>query len=69
MNPLTGSIEVNGLSILDVTDPSAPEMLSHVPPTGDEASGTQHVQVCDGSMLPNGDPDQVYAVRTNNELA
>ena len=68
MNPLTGSIEVNGLSILDVTDPSAPEMLSHVPPTGDEASGTQHVQVCDGSMLPNGDPDKVYAVRTNGLL-
>ena len=68
MNPLTGSIEVNGLSILDVTDPSAPEMLSHVPPTGDEASGTQHVQVCDGSMLPNGDPDKVYAVRTNGQL-
>ncbi len=68
MNPLTGSIEVNGLSILDVTDPSAPEMLSHVPPTGDEASGTQHVQVCNGSMLPNGDADKVYAVRTNGQL-
>jgi hypothetical protein len=68
MNPLTGSIEVNGLSILDVTDPSAPEMLSHVPPSADEASGTQHVQVCDGSTLPNGDPDKVYVVRTNGQL-
>ncbi len=65
MNPLTGSIEANGMSILDVTDPSAPEMLSHVPPSADGASGTQHVQVCDGSMLPNGNPGKVYAVRTN----
>jgi len=56
------------MSILDVTDPSAPEMLSHIPPSADEASGTQHVQVCDGSTLPNGDPDKVYAVRTNGQL-
>lgn len=68
MNPLTGSIEVNGLSILDVTDPGVPEMLSHVPPSADEASGTQHVQVCDGSTLPDGDPDKVYVVRTNGQL-
>ena len=68
INPLTGRLEVNGLSILDVTDPGSPEMLAHVPPTGDEASGTQHVQVCDGSALPEGDPDKVYAVRTNGLL-
>ena len=44
-------------------------MLAHVPPTGEEASGTQHVQVCDGGVLPEGDPDRVYAVRTNGLLA
>ncbi len=65
MNPDTGVLEVNGMSILDVTDPSTPVLLRHVPPTGDEASGTQHLQVCDGSMLPNADPDRVYLVRTN----
>ncbi|MCZ6476372.1 MAG: hypothetical protein O6700_08625 [Gammaproteobacteria bacterium] len=69
MNPDTGVVEVNGMSILDVTDPSAPVLLRHVPPTGDQASGTQHVQVCDGSMLPNGDPDRVYLVRTNGLLS
>ncbi|TDJ28659.1 MAG: hypothetical protein E2O55_04605 [Gammaproteobacteria bacterium] len=69
MNPDTGVIEVNGMSILDVTDPSAPVLLRHVPPTGDQASGTQHVQVCDGSMLPNGDPDRIYLVRTNGLLS
>ncbi len=67
MNPLTGRVEVNGMSILDVTDPGSPEMLSHVPPTAEGESGTQHVQVCDGSALPNGDPDKVYALRTNGQ--
>lgn len=69
VNPLTEQMEVNGLSILDVTDPAVPVMLAHVPPTGDEASGTQHVQVCDGEVLPEGDADRVYAVRTNGLLA
>lgn len=65
VNPLTGRDEVNGLSILDVTDPRAPRMLRHVPPTRPEASGTQHVQVCDGARLPAGDSGRVYLVRTN----
>jgi hypothetical protein len=69
MNPATGVVETNGMSILDVTDPSNPKMLRHVPPTGDEAKGTQHVQVCNGSDLPNGDPDRVYLVRTNGLLS
>jgi hypothetical protein len=68
-NPLTGMEERNGLSIVDVTDPAAPELLSHVPPTGSEANGTQHVQVCDGSALPNADPAKVYAVRTNGNIS
>ena len=65
LNPQTGEVEVNGLSILDVTDPAAPVYLVHVPPTGPEASGTQHVQVCDGRMLPRADSSKVYAIRTN----
>lgn len=69
LNPATGRVEVNGLSILDVTDPSAPVYLAHVPPTGSEANGTQHVQVCDGRALPNADPARVYALRTNGALS
>ncbi|MBI4520932.1 MAG: hypothetical protein HY701_08840 [Gemmatimonadetes bacterium] len=65
LNAMTGQVEVSGLSILDVTDPAAPVYLTHVPPTGTEARGTQHVQVCDGRALPNGDPGKVYAIRTN----
>jgi hypothetical protein len=68
-NPATGKIEKNGLSILDVTDPAAPRYLAHVPPTGDVANGTQHVQVCDGSALPSADRSKVYAMRTNGLLS
>ncbi len=69
LNPATGLIERNGLSIVDVTDPARPTYLTHVPPTGPEASGTQHVQICDGSALPNGDDTKVYAIRTNGALS
>jgi hypothetical protein len=68
MNPLTGVTEVNGMSILDVTDPSNPQLLHHEPPSGTEASGTQHVQICDGSVLPNADPTKTYLARTNGLL-
>ncbi|HUQ52176.1 MAG TPA: hypothetical protein VM692_08130 [Gammaproteobacteria bacterium] len=68
LNLATGYLEKNGLSILDVTDPAKPQYLAHMPPTGPEASGTQHVQVCDGSALPNGDDAKVYAIRTNGLL-
>ena len=68
LNPITGLLEKNGLSILDVTNPAAPTYLAHLPPTGDEASGTQHVQICDGSALPNADRGKVYAIRTNGQI-
>lgn len=68
MNPLTGVTEVNGMSILDVTDPAAPVLLHHEPPTGTEANGTQHVQICDGADLPDADPSKVYLMRTNGLL-
>jgi len=69
LNPQTGKVEKNGLSIVDVTNPAAPKYLAHVPPTGNEASGTQHVQVCDGSALPHADRSKVYAIRTNGLLS
>src|SRR3954471_16199492 len=31
VNPLTGRLEENGTSILDVTDPQAPKLLAHIP--------------------------------------
>jgi hypothetical protein len=68
LNPITGLLEKNGLSILDVTNPAKPLYLAHLPPTGPDASGTQHVQVCDGSALPGADAARVYAIRTNGQL-
>jgi hypothetical protein len=68
LNPITGLLEKNGLSILDVTDPAKPLYLAHMPPTGAEASGTQHVQVCDGRALPSADDAKVYAIRTNGQV-
>ncbi|MDH3371757.1 MAG: hypothetical protein OEM85_00115 [Gammaproteobacteria bacterium] len=68
MNPMTNEVEVNGLSVLDVTDPGSPELLLHRPPTSPDASHSQHVQICDGAVLPNGDPDRTYLARTDGNL-
>ena len=68
LNTQTGEVEVNGMSILDVTDAATPELLGHIPPTS-PARGTQHVQVCDGSNLPEGNPDKTYLLRTNGLLS
>ena len=48
-NPLTGADEDNGTSIVDVTDPSRPKYLAHVPglPGGPEQGGAQMARVCD----------------------
>src|SRR5262250_1224250 len=51
LNPLTGKVEPNGTSIVDVTDPRNPKYLAHIPgsPEGaGEAGGAQMVRVCDG---------------------
>ncbi|PYO32145.1 MAG: hypothetical protein DMD86_12240, partial [Candidatus Rokuibacteriota bacterium] len=65
-NPLTGSDEDNGTSIVDVTDPARPRYLVHIPglPGGPEQGGAQMARVCDrqgktyllrtlGNSLPN----------------
>ena len=51
LNPLTGQAEFNGTSIVDVTDPSKPKYLFHIPgQEGNfEAGGAQMTRVCDGS--------------------
>jgi hypothetical protein len=65
-NPLTGADEINGTSILDVTDPRAPRYLAHVP--GEEglgeSGGAQMVRVCSGRELPRGERDRFYLLRT-----
>jgi hypothetical protein len=66
LNPLTGQAEFNGTSIIDVTDPSKPKYLFHIPGQAGnfEAGGAQMTRVCDGSALPKGDRNAVYLLRT-----
>src|SRR5499427_7741848 len=50
MNPLTGRAEFNGTSIVDVTDPTKPKYLKHIPAVQGlgEAGGAQMVRTCAG---------------------
>jgi hypothetical protein len=65
LNPLTGQLEFNGTSILDVTDPAHPRYLAHIPgtPGNYEQGGAQMTRVCDGSALPKGDAEKTYLLR------
>ncbi len=64
-NPMTGVIEQNGTSIVDVTTPGNPVYLKHIPGgTGvGEAGGAQMVRACNGSDLPHGVAGKVYILR------
>jgi hypothetical protein len=64
LNPLTGKEEVNGTSIVDVSDPAHTVYLAHIP-TGTErgTGGAQMVQVCSGNELPKGVPGKWYLLR------
>jgi hypothetical protein len=58
LNPLTGAVESNGTSIIDVTDVHRPKFLYHIPGPAPingsfSAAGSQMVRVCGGSTLPN----------------
>jgi len=55
LNPLTGQMESNGTSILDVTNPKSPKYLAHIPgPAGSiDAGGSQMARVCSGDVLPS----------------
>jgi hypothetical protein len=70
LNPLTGSDEDNGTSVVDVTDPARPRYLVHIPGPagGSEQGGAQMARVCDrlgktwllrtfGNSVPNSGHD------------
>src|SRR5688572_30632088 len=61
LNPLTGNVENNGTSIVEVTDPRNPIYLRHIPgPSGvGEAGGAQMVRVCNGTELPGVTPADI----------
>jgi hypothetical protein len=70
-NPLTGAVELNGTSILDVTDPRAPKYLHHIPGAAGEAEagGAAMVRVCAGDALPRAVKGRWYLLRTRGRLA
>ena len=65
LNPLTGKMEHNGTSIIDVTDPKVPRILAHVP--GEEGlaeqGGAQMVRICSGADLPRANKGKFYMLR------
>ena len=72
MNSLTGVVEPNGTSIVDVTDPAKPKYLAHIPGSaegGDEGGGAQMVRVCSGDVLPHGGRGKWYLLRPNGDKA
>jgi hypothetical protein len=71
LNPLTGKMEDNGTSIIDVTDVKKPKYLHHVP--GEEGlaeqGGSQMVRVCSGATLPKADKSKFYMLRVYGNQA
>ena len=67
LNPMTGKMEPNGTSIVDVTDPKHPKYLVHIPgETKDrqgEFGGASMVRTCSGNDLPHGDKGKYYMLR------
>jgi hypothetical protein len=55
LNTLNNTVEKNGTSIVDVTNPRRPKFLFHIPgPSGvGEAGGAQMVRACSAKELPN----------------
>jgi hypothetical protein len=62
-NPLTGVVEPNGTSIIDVTNPRRPVQLFHIPGVPGGAQDNSMVRVCAGSSLPHGVPGKFYMLR------
>jgi hypothetical protein len=70
LNPLTGKVENNGTSLIDVTDVAHPKLISHIPT--DSGGGATHLAVCGGDRLPHGEKGHWYLLRhdgnTNQEV-
>ena len=71
LNSLTGRMEDNGTSIIDVSEPRNPRYLAHIPgePGSGESGGAQMVRVCAGKDLPKADKSSYYLLRSFGNLA
>jgi hypothetical protein len=66
LNPMTGVIERNGTSIVDVTNPRHPVYLKHLIA---DKGGARMAKLCDGSVLPHGLRGHVYLLRENGAVS
>ena len=66
MNTLTGRMEKNGTSILDITNPRQPRYLAHIigEDGAGEQGGAQMSRVCLGTELPRADRNKAYLLRS-----
>ncbi len=65
-NPLKGGVcEPDGTLIVDVTNPSSPVLLEHLPPANPANAMAQMVRVCDGKDHVLGQTGHVYMLRTD----
>ena len=61
-DPTSNAFELNGTSIVDVTNPTNPVQVAHIPTTG---GGSQMVRVCDGKTGTLGTTGHYYMLRNN----
>ena len=66
LNPLTGVVETNGTSIVDVTDPRHPRYLKHLVAAN---GGARMAKLCDGNDLPHGLHNHTYLLRENGAVS
>jgi hypothetical protein len=68
LNPLAGRQDPNGTSVVDVTDPTRPRYLAHIPGestnAAGEGGGALMVRVCSGATLPHADKSKFYLLRS-----
>jgi len=66
LNPMTGAMEINGTSIVDVTDPRHPRYLKHLIA---DKGGARMAKLCDGNELPHGIRGKTYLLRENGAVS
>ena len=66
LNPMTGVVETNGTSIVDVTDPRHPKYLKHLIA---DKGGARMAKLCDGNILPHGLRGHTYLLRENGAVS
>ncbi len=66
LNPMTGVVETNGTSIVDVTIPEHPVYLKHLIA---DKGGARMAKLCDGDDLPHGAEGHVYLLRENGAVS